>query len=175
MNQPTTPGRSTSKLAKRWLPAAASVAALTLSAAFACAADQPASAAGPAQTKTMNLTIKVGARTFAATLEDNATVTAFKARLPLTVQMSELNGNEKLYRFPADLPTNPSNPGSIQNGDLMIYGRNTLVLFYKTFPTSYSYTRLGRVTDPAGLAAALGPGDIRVTYELPDQAKGNSR
>lgn len=117
---------------------------------------------------TMNnqLKIKIGSKTFHATLLDNATVTAFKARLPLTISMSELNGNEKLYNFPANLPTNASNPRTINTGDLMIYSSNVLVLFYKSFSTSYTYTRLGRIADPTGLEAALGMGNVTVTFEL---------
>lgn len=84
----------------------------------------------------------------------------------MTVEMSELNGNEKLYRFSANLPTNSSNPGTIHTGDLMIYSSNTLVLFYKSFPTVYSYTKLGQIDNPSGLAAALGSGSVTVTYEL---------
>jgi len=121
----------------------------------------------------VNIQIKVGSKTFTATLENNATAQAFKAKLPLTVEMVELNGNEKYYRFPSDLPTNASNPGAIKVGDLMIYGQNTLVLFYEGFQTSYSYTRLGRISDPAGLAAAVGTGTVKVTYELQPKAKGN--
>ena len=110
--------------------------------------------------------IKIGSRTFTATLSDNATATAFKGMLPMTVTMSELNGNEKYFDLPVNLPTNASNPGSIQSGDLMIFGFNTLVLFYKAFSTSYSYTRLGRINDTTGLAAAVGSGSVTVTYEL---------
>jgi hypothetical protein len=80
--------------------------------------------------------------------------------------MTELNGNEKLFRLQTDLPTNPTNPGKIENGDVMIYQSNTVVLFYKSFPTSYSYTRLGRIDDPAGLAAAAGSGSVSVSFEL---------
>ena len=112
------------------------------------------------------LRIRVGSSTFTATLLNNATVTAFKARLPVTFSMKELNGNEKYAELPNELPANPSNPGTIQAGDLMLYGSTTLVLFYKSFPTSYSYTKMGRIDNPAGLAAAVGSGSVTVTFEL---------
>lgn len=110
--------------------------------------------------------ITIGTGTFTATLYDNATAATFKSLLPLTVNMIELNGNEKYADLSNRLPTNASNPGTIQTGDLMLYGASTLVLFYKTFPTSYHYTRLGRVDDVAGLAAALGSGNVTITFEL---------
>jgi hypothetical protein len=117
-------------------------------------------------TMSTQLKIKIGSKTFTATLLNNPTVTAFKSRLPMTISMSELNGNEKLYHFSECLPGNASNPRTISSGDLMIYGSSTLVLFYKSFSTSYSYTKLGRIDDANGLAAAAGPGNVTVTFEL---------
>ena len=110
--------------------------------------------------------IKVGSKTFTATLLDNNSAKAFKEILPLTINMIELNGNEKYYDLPNSLPTNSSNPKTINNGDLMLYGSKTLVLFYKTFSTSYSYTKLGKVIDVTGFASALGSGDVTVTFEM---------
>ncbi|MCU7549560.1 cyclophilin-like fold protein [Chitinophagaceae bacterium LB-8] len=109
--------------------------------------------------------IKIGNSTFTATLYDNATAGAFKALLPMTVNMAELNGNEKYVDLSRSLPTNASNPVTIQTGDLMLYGSTTLVLFYKTFSTSYSYTKLGRIDDVKGLGAAVGSGNVTVTFE----------
>ena len=106
----------------------------------------------------------VGKRRFAITLTDNAAARAFAAQLPLTLDMSELNGNEKHAKLPKALPADASPPGTIRNGDLMLYGSDTLVVFYLTFNSSYSYTRLGRVDDPEGLSQALGPRGVRVVF-----------
>jgi len=109
--------------------------------------------------------ITVGAKVFTATLNDNETAKAFKAMLPLTVNMSELNGNEKYFDLSKSLAVNSSNPGTIQSGDLMLYGSRTLVLFYKSFSTSFSYTRIGRIDSISGLAETLGSGNVIVKYE----------
>lgn len=110
--------------------------------------------------------IKVGEKTFTATLLDNPTAGAFKALLPLTIKMSELNNNEKFAQLPKSITVNATVPASIQAGDLMLYGSNTLVLFYKGFSTSYSYTKIGKIDDVTGLVAALGTGDVTVSYEV---------
>ncbi len=112
------------------------------------------------------INIKVGDKIFPATLLDNATANEFKSMLPLTINMTELNGNEKYFRLSKNLPTNASDPKTIDNGDLMLWGSNTLVIFYRTFSTSYSYTKLGKIDDPTSLAKALGSGNVKVTIEI---------
>jgi hypothetical protein len=110
--------------------------------------------------------ITVNSQTFTATLLDNNSAKAFKEMLPMTVEMTELNRNEKYVRLPENLPTNASNPGTIRSGDLMLYGSNTVVLFYEGLNTSYSYTRMGKLDDPTGLRNALGTGNVTVTFEM---------
>lgn len=106
----------------------------------------------------------VGERRFAITLADTDAARVFTAQLPLTLDMFELNGNEKHAELSAALPVDASRPGTIHNGDLMLYGSNTVVVFYETFRSSYSYTRLGRVDDPSSLSQALGKRRARVVF-----------
>lgn len=117
----------------------------------------------PENTRTM--TLKIGNSTFTATLADNATAQAFAAMLPMNLSMSELNNNEKYVYLDQSLPVQASSPGTIQTGDIMLYGSSCVVLFYKTFSTSYSYTRIGRVDNPDGLASAVGSGSVTVLFE----------
>ncbi len=124
-------------------------------------ADAGAAAVKPEE---IRMWMTVGERRFAITLTNNPAARAFAAQLPLTLDMAELNGNEKHADLPKALPTNANRPETIRNGDLMLYGSDTLVVFYLTFDSSYSYTRLGRVDDPDGLAQALGQRGVRVIF-----------
>ena len=93
-------------------------------------------------------------------LEDNETVTSLLNKLPLEVQMTELNGNEKYVYLDYDLPTNSSSQKRIYAGDVMLYGNNCLVIFYKSFNTSYSYTKIGHIDKLPN----LGSGSINVKF-----------
>ena len=120
---------------------------------------------GQEDTAMPKLNITVNGQSFTGALEDTPTARAFLELLPMTVDMSELNGNEKFYYLPSGLPTNASRPGNIHAGDLMLFGSDCLVLFYESFSSSYSYTRLGSVDNPSGLAAVLGHGSVEVTFQ----------
>jgi hypothetical protein len=121
-------------------------------------------AAAAVKPEELRMWMTVGERRFTITLADNPAARALAVQLPLTLNMAELNGNEKHAELPKALPTNASRPGTIHAGDLMLYGSTTLVIFYASFDSSYSYTRLGRLDDPVGLAKALGQGDVRVVF-----------
>lgn len=112
------------------------------------------------------MVITIGGVRFTAVLEDNAAAKAFAAMLPMTLVMEELNGNEKYHYLDTGLPVESVRPGTIREGDLMLWGSSCVVLFYETFQSSYSYTRLGRIEDPEGLAEAVGSGSVRVDFSL---------
>ncbi len=109
--------------------------------------------------------INIEGKDFTAVLADTQAAAEFSKSLPLTLQMNELNGNEKYAELPGKLPTASSCPRRINSGELMLYGNSTLVLFYESFPTPYSYTRIGRIDDVAGLKEKLGRGSVTVIIE----------
>lgn len=109
--------------------------------------------------------VRVGREIFTARLYDNETAKAFSDMLPLTLDMNELNDNEKYYNLPNSLPTNIANLDKINNGDIMLYGNDCLVLFYDSFSTSYRYTKIGYIENPIGLADAVGSSNIIITFE----------
>lgn len=109
--------------------------------------------------------IIVGNQVFTAELYDNETAKALAEHLPMTLDMSELNGNEKYYYLDYSLPTDSKCPSQIHVGDIMLYGLDCLVVFYDSFSTRYSYTQIGRVTNVEGLDKALGNGNVQVTFQ----------
>ena len=78
-------------------------------------------------------------------LEDNETAKGFANLLPQEFNMSDLNGNEKYIYLNKTLPTNSYSPKHIETGDIMLYGNDCLVVFYKSFDTPYSYTKIGHI------------------------------
>lgn len=119
------------------------------------------------ETNSMNITI--GNKIFTATLENNDTAKALVNLLPITVSMSELNGNEVYHYLSNNIRKNTfSCPDIIKEGDLMLYGDNGLVLFYETFHTSYSYVKVGHINNTTGLAKAIGSNNVQVTLSVSD-------
>ncbi|WP_199519311.1 cyclophilin-like fold protein [Gordonibacter sp. 28C] len=112
-----------------------------------------------------SMLVTIDGQEIAVTLDDNETARAFAALLPLELDMLDVNGNEKFAALADPLPSHASAPGRIEAGDLMLYGDDGVVLFYESFSSSYSYTRLGRVDDPSALASVADAASVRVTFE----------
>lgn len=89
--------------------------------------------------------VLIDKKEYTINLEDNETAKEFVNMLPLELNMNELNGNEKYIYLDRKLPVNPSNINKINAGDVMIYGNDCLVIFYKSFTSSYSYTKIGHI------------------------------
>lgn len=109
--------------------------------------------------------IIVNGRKYEVSLYDNETAKSFAKTLPLTLEMKELNGNEKYQNLGTPLPSDSSRVERIACGDLMLYGSDCIVLFYKNFNTPYSYTKIGRINDPEGLEQALGTGSVTILFQ----------
>ena len=148
------------------------IAAIMLFFASACTPeDKPLS---PASTTVGDITLTIGDRSFTATMVQNSTSEAFRALLPLTLEMQELNGNEKYHYLSQSLPTNRTKVGTIHAGDIMLYGDNCVVVFYETFTTSYQYTPIGHITNPEGLKEALGSGKVTISFTSEISQKSKS-
>ncbi|SDA28992.1 hypothetical protein SAMN02910447_02985 [Ruminococcus sp. YE71] len=84
--------------------------------------------------------------------------------LPLSFEMSELNGNEKYIYTDTSFTTSAESVGHINKGELMLYGDSCVVLFYDSFSTPYSYTRLGYIENAEGLENVVGSGSVTVNF-----------
>ena len=110
------------------------------------------------------VTLKINNKEYKLILYDNDTARDFLKMLPLTITMNDLNGNEKYHNLSTTLTTKSERAGSIKRGDFMLYGNNCLVLFYESFSTSYSYTRIGYIENTDGLKDSLGRGSIEIAF-----------
>lgn len=109
------------------------------------------------------LKLEIGEYTFRAKLYANASTLALQKRLPLTLNLHDLHSNEKYFHFSDALPSSPAPIDVLHVGDLMLWQDTSFVLFYKTFSTSYMYTKLGYLEEITKLEEALGKSDVNVT------------
>ena len=109
----------------------------------------------------ININVSINSKKYNATIENNETAKSFISRLPQEFNMKELNENEKYAYIDNSLPTNSTNPKHIKSGDIMLYGSNCLVIFYKSFDTNYSYTKIGHIDN----LPDLGIDNITVKFE----------
>ena len=95
-------------------------------------------------------------------LENNSTTSALIKLLPLELSMNDLNGNEKYAYLDESLPTNTYSPKHIEAGDVMLFGDDCLVIFYESFDTSYSYSKIGHIND----LPSLDDGNISISIDV---------
>lgn len=113
-----------------------------------------------------NIIITIENKKYEAILYDSSTTKELIKKFPITITMSDLNGNEKYYNFSKRFPTSSENVANINKGDIMLFGDNCLVIFYKSFSTRYRYTKLGYIKNLEDLENSLGKGDIEITFIL---------
>ena len=89
--------------------------------------------------------IIINDKTYKVIFNDNESVKELLKLDKLEFVMEDLNNNEKYVYLDTNIKTNSYNPKKINSGDIMLYGSNCLVIFYKSFNTSYSYTYLGHI------------------------------
>ena len=95
-------------------------------------------------------------------LEENSTTSALVKLLPLDITMNDLNKNEKYAYLDDSLPTNTYSPKHIEAGDVMLFGDNCLVIFYESFDTSYSYSKIGHINN----LPSLDDGNISISIDV---------
>lgn len=106
----------------------------------------------------------VNGKTFTATLEKNVAVDAFVKMLKeddISINMSDYSGFEKIGSLGTTLPTSNSQM-TTTSGDIVLYGSNQIVVFYGS--NSWSYTKLGKISDLTGWSDALGYGDATIQF-----------
>lgn len=109
-----------------------------------------------------NVVININNKSYKVNLEENNTVDEFIKMLPKEFNMKELNGNEKYVNIDKNLPTETYYPKHIEAGDIMLFGDNCVVVFYKSFDTTFGYTKIGHVDN----IEDLGKEDIVIKFDV---------
>lgn len=114
----------------------------------------------------MKMNVQVGDYNFTATLENNEAVEELLDMMkegPVTIQMDDYSGFEKVGSLGRSLTTSNSQTTTAA-GDIVLYNGNNIVMFYGS--NSWSYTRIGKIDDLTDWEKALGSGNITVVFSV---------
>jgi hypothetical protein len=118
-----------------------------------------------------HMNIQIGDHVLTATLVENSSVDALKQALsegPITVNMRDYGGMEKVGSLGMDLPRNDQQI-TTEAGDIILYQGNAIVIYYA--PNSWNFTRLGKINNVTAekLREILGDGNVTITLTLPQE------
>ena len=111
------------------------------------------------------LSIKINGTAFQLELANNRTAKELQKILPNKFSMEDLHQNEKFFDLPENLLRNELAVGKIEAGDVVLYGDRTLVIFYRSFETSYSYTWIGKILDSEELERVVGNSAVKIKIQ----------
>ena len=139
---------------------------ITIFSLVSCGKDD-VNATEPVIDATHRLAIVIGSQTITATLYDNPTSRDFISRLPLTVDLNDYGGMEKVFTPSPELTTYNSPAGmNPQAGDISLFApwRN-IAIYYRNGTSSGSLIPIGRIEN--GINALNVSGTIQnVRFEL---------
>ena len=118
------------------------------------------------QEEITEMKVEVNGYIFYATLEKNNAVTELVEMMreqPVVINMSDYSGFEKVGSLGSTLSSSNSQT-TTKAGDIVLYNSNQIVVFYGS--NSWSYTRIGHITDLTGWKEALGAGDVTITFSI---------
>ena len=116
----------------------------------------------------MRIDIEANGQVRTATLNDNPSAEAFAALLaqgPLTVDMSDYGGFEKVGPLGTELPRSDESITTTP-GDIILYLGSNITIYYAV--NSWNFTLLGHIDGATGenMREFLGDGDPTVTFSL---------
>ena len=92
-----------------------------------------------------DIRININGVSYTAVSESTKAAESFLTHLPLEIEMTDLNENEKRGYTYFKLTTEARKLGKIEIGDILLSGDSYVIIATKTFKSSQKYTKIGHI------------------------------
>ena len=118
-----------------------------------------------------NIRMEIDGKEVKVKWEENSSTAELQELLeenPLNIEMSMYGGFEQVGDLGKSLSSNDRKT-TTSSGDIVLYQDSSIVVFYGS--NTWSYTRLGKITDPKGeeLEKMLSGGDVTIKLETEEK------